>query len=307
MPKIDLNRSIEINASPDKVFKALNDFNHWPAWSPWLILEPETIVKVAPDAKYYEWEGSRIGSGNMRITSEVENKSLDLDLTFLKPWKSTAKVRFELAPTSDGTKLTWFMDSSLPFFMFWMKKMMLGFIGMDYERGLNLLKDYVEDGGVHSKLDFRGEQALSKVQYIGVHGHSTIDSIDQDMKRDFGRLGEFFEGKKDIMAGKMFSIYHKWDFANGKVEYTSAIPVNAVPNDLPSGFKAGEIPATKVYTLRHTGPYKHLGNAWSAMHNMHRAKAIKIVKGIPPFEEYVSMPGKVPDNELITDIHFAVK
>ncbi|KYG75441.1 SRPBCC family protein [Roseivirga echinicomitans] len=307
MPKIELNRSIEINESPDKVFKALNDFNHWPAWSPWLILEPETVVKVAPDAKYYEWEGKRIGSGNMRITSEVKNKSLYLDLTFLKPWKSKAKVRFELAPISGGTQLTWFMDSSLPFFMFWMKKMMLGFIGMDYERGLNLLKDYVEDGEVHSKLDFRGEQALSKVQYIGIHSHSTIDTIDQDMKRDFGKLWEYFKDKEDMIAGKMFSIYQKWDFANGKVEYTSGIPVSAVLHDLPSEFKVSEIPATKVYTLRHIGPYKHLGNAWSAMHNMHRAKAIKTEKRIPPFEEYVSMPGKVPDNELVTDVHFPVK
>tara|TARA_R110000796_G_scaffold77585_1_gene173413 strand:+ start:141875 stop:142798 length:924 start_codon:yes stop_codon:yes gene_type:complete len=307
MPKIELNRSIEINASPDKVFKVLNDFNHWSAWSPWLILEPETVVKVAPDAKYYEWEGNRIGSGNMRITSEVENKSLNLDLTFLKPWKSKAKVRFELISTSDGTKLTWFMDSSLPFFMFWMKKMMLGFIGMDYERGLNLLKDYVEDGEVHSKLEFVGEQSLSKIQYIGIHSHSTITDIDQDMKRDFGKLGEFISGKEDIISGKMFSIYHKWDFANGKVEYTSGLAVKSVPNDLPSEFKVGEIPATKVYTLRHTGPYKHLGNAWSAMYNMHRAKAINIVKGIHPFEEYVNVPGQVPENELITDIKFAVK
>lgn len=307
MPKIELNRSIEINASPDKVFKVLNDFNHWSAWSPWLILEPETVVKVAPDAKYYEWEGNRIGSGNMRITSEVENKSLNLDLTFLKPWKSKAKVRFELISTSDGTKLTWFMDSSLPFFMFWMKKMMLGFIGMDYERGLNLLKDYVEDGEVHSKLEFVGEQSLSKIQYIGIHSHSTITDIDQDMKRDFGKLGEFISGKEDIISGKMFSIYHKWDFANGKVEYTSGLAVKSVPNDLSSEFKVGEIPATKVYTLRHTGPYKHLGNAWSAMYNMHRAKAINIVKGIHPFEEYVNVPGQVLENELITDIKFAVK
>lgn len=307
MPKINLHRSIDINAPADKVFKTLNDFNHWSAWSPWLILEPETVVKVAPDSKYYEWEGERIGSGNMRIINEVEDKSLDLDLTFLKPWKSTAKVRFELEPTSSGTKLTWYMDSSLLFFMFWMKKMMLGFIGMDYERGLNLLKDYIEDGQIHSKLDFIGEQPFNKVQYIGIRSHSTVSTIDQDMKRDFGKLGEFFNGKGDIVAGKMFSIYHKWDFANGKVEYTSGIAVNSIPNDMPSGFIVGEIPEMKVYALRHIGPYRHLGNAWSAMYNLHRAKVIKTVKGIHPFEEYVNMPGEVSDNELITDIRFAVK
>ena len=33
-------------------------------------------------------------------------------------------------------ELTWTMDSSLPFFLFWMKKSMEGFIGMDYDPGL---------------------------------------------------------------------------------------------------------------------------------------------------------------------------
>lgn len=167
MPKIELNRSIEINASPEKVFKALNDLNQWRIWSPWLILEPETKVTVSDDTKYYEWDGKRIGAGNMQITSEVKNQSVNLDLTFLKPWKSKAKVRFELKGIGDHTEVTWFMDSSLPFFMFWMKKMMMGFIGMDYERGLNLLKDFVEEGEVYSKLEFIGEESFPKNTVFG--------------------------------------------------------------------------------------------------------------------------------------------
>ena len=65
-----------------------------------------------------------VGSGNMNVTAENAPQSIDYDLTFLKPWKSRAKVRFELERKGDGTKTTWFMESSLPFFMFWMKKMM---------------------------------------------------------------------------------------------------------------------------------------------------------------------------------------
>lgn len=127
------------------------------------------------------------------------------------------------------------------------------------------------------------------------------------MKGDFTRLEGFIKGKEDIISGKMFSIYHKWDFASGKVEYTSGIPVRTIPNAVPAELKVGEIPATKVYTLRHNGPYKHLGNAWSAMYNMHRAKAIKVVKGIHPFEVYENKPGEVPDKDLITKINFAVQ
>ena len=102
MPQIQVSRSIKIGAPVEKVFSVVSDFNQWTPWSPWLIMEPEATVNVAPDAQYYEWNGKRVGSGNMRITGQDANKSVDYDLTFLTPWKSTAKVRFEL--TADGEK-----------------------------------------------------------------------------------------------------------------------------------------------------------------------------------------------------------
>lgn len=308
MPKINLHRSVLIQAPVEKVFTILNDFNHWRAWSPWLILEPETKVKVADDAKYYEWEGQRVGSGNMKITSETANQSLNLDLTFLKPWKSTAKVRFELKPIEgEKTEVTWFMDTSLPFFMFWMKSMMEAWIGMDYERGLALLKDYAEDGEAHSKLGFTGVSDYPGCQYVGVKSSCTIPNLDSRMKEDFEKLWTYMGNHKDLLAGDAFSIYHKWEMVKKQVEYTAAIPVNSAPSDLPSGVFAGSMPQTSVYTVTHTGPYHHLGNAWSAMFNLERSKAFKKNKKIHPFEVYRNYPGEVPDNELIAEVKFAIK
>ncbi len=307
MPKMHIKKSVTIDAPVEKVYTTLNDFNHWTAWSPWLIMEPEAKVKVADDAKSYEWNGDRVGSGNMHVTNEDENKSIDYDLTFLKPWKSTAKVRFELLGKGEQTEVSWFMDSSLPFFMFWMKKMMEAFVGMDYERGLAMLKDYVEDGEVHSKLDFKGTSSYQGCKYIGIKTACTIDTVGPSMQEDFGKLSKFMDDHKDLISGPAFSIYHKWDMVKRTVEYTSGIPVSAVPDNLPSGIISGEIPATQVYTLGHIGPYAHLGNAWTTLYNMERGKTFKTNKKIHPFETYLNMPGEVPDNELITEVHFPVK
>jgi hypothetical protein len=153
MPKINVTRSATINSSIDNVYTKLNDFNHWTKWSPWLIMEKGVKVNISDDAKYYEWKGDRVGEGNMNISLEDGSNSIEYDLTFLKPWKSEAKVKFLLSDNNNRTAVTWSMDSKLPFFMFWMKNMMEGFIGMDYERGLNMLKDYIEEGEVKSKLD----------------------------------------------------------------------------------------------------------------------------------------------------------
>lgn len=307
MPKLTVNRSITIQAPAEKIFDKVSDFNHWQPWSPWLIQEPGVKVTVAEDSKYYEWEGDRVGAGNMTVTNEVANESVDYDLMFLKPWKSKAKVRFELKPDGDNTRVTWYMDSSLPFFMFWMKKMTEAFIGMDYERGLNLLKDYVEDGKVHSALDFRGASNFPGTKYIGVRRTCTKQAMPDAMKEDFGKIFSALEGKDGGEVGNGLTIYHKWNMVKDEIEYTAAIQVSKVPEGLPSGVAAGEIPATSTHQLGHTGPYMHLGNAWSTLYGMQRAKVFKQNKKINPFEVYENRPGEVSDNELVTVVNFPTK
>ena len=307
MPKTHVSKSIEIQAPPEKVFNTLNNFNHWSPWSPWLICEPEAMVKVAEDAKFYEWEGKRIGSGNMQITAENPHSTIDYDLMFLKPWKSKAKVRFKLIPEGEHTRATWIMDSSLPFFMFWMKRSMEAFIGMDFDRGLNMLKEYIEDGEVKSELKFVGKGSYPGCNYVGIKRDCTVSEVGKLMSADFDQLKDLAHANEGSLAGEPFSIYHKWDPVKQRVSYTAGFPVDNLPQNLPAGMITGSIPATETYTLRHIGPYQHLGNAWTTLMMMQRGKEFKPKKGFHPFETYVNSPEEVPASELITDIHFAVK
>ena len=124
MPKMNIDKSIVIDKPISEVYSTIRDFNKWTAWSPWIITDPEAKVTVAADNNSYEWVGPVTGEGNMKITSEKENERIDIDLTFLKPWKSEAKVWFIFKDEGGSTKVNWGMDSSLPFFLFWMKNMM---------------------------------------------------------------------------------------------------------------------------------------------------------------------------------------
>ncbi len=306
MPKMNIRRSIEINAPREKVYKTLNDFHHWSAWSPWLMAEPEAKVDVREDGKYYKWDGNRVGSGEMTLVGESPNK-IDYDLTFLKPWKSKSQVKFLLDENNDQTNVTWTMDSSLPFFMFWMKKSMEAFVGFDYERGLNMLKEYIEKGNINSKLDFKGKSEFPGCKYIGISRTTTIPQVGKAMETDFGKIWEFMGDKHNNIGGSPFSIYHKWDMVKKNVEYTSGVPVKEVPSELPNGFISGSMPNGSIYTIRHIGAYQHLGNAWSTLYSMQRNKELKPVKGRHPFESYANNPGEVDEKDLITDINFFVK
>lgn len=306
MSKMHIERSIDIDASVEKVFQVLNDFNQWAVWSPWLLMDEHPNVRVSKDAKFYEWEGKRTGSGKMQIISEEENKTVEIDLNFLKPWKSQADVRFEVAPNADGSKVTWFMDSGWPFYLFFMKKMMMAYVGADYERGLDMLKAYVETGTVPSKLEFKGESIYQGCNYVGIKTTCSIDDVGSRMESDFGKLMEY-EANNSVAIAEGFSIYHKWDLVKNLVSYSCAIPVKEAPSDLPSTMVKGSIPMTRIYTIRHVGRYQHLGNAWATFYSMHRGKEIKVIKGIHPFEIYRNNPREVDEKDLITDVNFAIK
>ena len=306
MPAMNVSRSIELNASTESVFNTLNNLHTWSSWSPWLIMEPGVEVDVSEDGKYYEWNGDRVGSGNMKITGEKKNKEILYDLNFLKPLKSEAKVTFKISPKGEGSNVTWTMESAMPWYMFWMTGMMEGYISMDYDRGLNLLKDYIEKGELHSKLEFKGIENFSGTKYLGIKKTTSFDELGDVMKDDFGTLYHYLKELEGISNGKAFSIYHKWKVGKKEATFTSCIGVYTVPDNLPEGITAGEIPETGIYTLRHIGPYHHVGNAWSTLYSMQRGKEFKLNKKVDPFEVYVSDPEKTDPKDIITDVCFPV-
>ena len=307
MPKMEIKRSKVINAPIDKVYNIVSNLGEWQKWSPWLIMEPEAKVEVRDDQKYYTWDGQRVGSGEMQITSENGGDEIAYDLTFLKPWKSKAKVGMHLKSVAEGTQVNWTMDSSLPWFMFWMKKMMEAYVGSDYERGLNLLKDYAENGAVHSKINHLGTGTYPGCNYIAITRNCSMDEVSHVMEADFNRLMDFANTNPGFRPQDALSIYHKWNFKNKRVKYTAAVPYDQEPGNLPEGISKGKIPEIKTYTVEHVGPYQHLGNAWSTLYAMHRNKEFKPVRNIHPFETYGNNPKDTAPKDLITRIHFAVK
>lgn len=307
MPKMHVITSIIIEKPVDAVYSILNDFNHWSAWSPWLIIEKNVKVNVSDNNKFYEWEGDLVGSGNMQIVSEEVNKSIDIDLTFLKPWKSKAKVKLELKKVGENTEVNWIMDSKLPFFLFFMTKMMTTFIRMDFERGLNLLKDYIEDGKVHSQLEFPGIESYEGCNYVGIKSTCGVYEISEKMRSDFEKLMSYFGDKQENISGAPMTIYHVWNPVKNIVEYTCCVPVkNSNVDNLPSGFVLGQLPKQNIHIVEHTGPYHHLGNAWSAQVSRERAKKFKKNKKAYPFEVYLNSPKDTDKMELKTNICFPI-
>jgi hypothetical protein len=180
---------------------------------------------------------------------------------------------------------------------------MEAYIGMDYERGLNMLKQYIEEGKVDTKLEFFGVQKVEGCNYIGIRASTSMKDMPNSMGGNFATL---FDVAQDKMNGVYFSQYHKFDMVKNQVEYTAGVAVSEFPESLPDGVSKSNLPALNLQTVRHTGWYDYLGNPWSAAQMMIRGKEFKPKKGIHPLEFYINNPQDVKKEDLITDVCFAV-
>lgn len=307
MPKVSVRKSIVIDAPLEKVYEFVRNFKEWPAWSPWLITDPECKVSYADDGGQYTWEGDVVGAGEMSILSEEKPNEIVYQLTFLKPFKSQAGVAMNFALKGGGIEVAWSMDSKLPFFLFFMRPMMTAIIGMDYERGLRMLKELLETGSAGSKLEFPGEEAMPAQDYVGLRSAASIAEMGEAMEYDMKKLHDWVAANEVELAGTPFTIYHQWNPTKATTEYTLGFPLGKPLDSLPDGFVAGERPACRAFSIKHTGSYCHLGNAWSSGINRARNKVFRQSKTIAPFEIYENSPAEVSEEELETTVYFPLR
>ncbi|NRA46208.1 MAG: SRPBCC family protein [Oligoflexales bacterium] len=302
-----LSRSTKIDLPIQDVFKMVGDFATWKAWSPWLCQEPECPVQISGSplerGHKQKWDGKRIGAGEMFLVDLKADQLLTYELNFTKPWKSKSDVSFEFIAEGASTILTWKMKGTVPIFLFFLRKMMASFVGADYERGLSMLKEFLETGKVLSETKFRGVVSRDGFHYYGIHRNCQLTQIGPAMEEDFTKLHKLIEAKKIPDPEFVCSIYHKFDMVGGRCEYTCGFAYqNPIETDSQDNIDHGRVEAHHAIQVDHKGSYKHLGNAWVTAYSCQRSDRKKILKGIHPYEIYLNEPGKVPDAELETQV-----
>ena len=307
--KFNVDRSTTINTSVTKVKKLVEDFKHWSKWSPWTIAEPDCDIQVKGKAgtvsHEMSWDGAIIGAGKMTLTKATDNR-FDYELEFLKPYKSTARTSFIFKSDMKKTTVTWTMEGNMPFFMFFMIPMMKGWISMDYDRGLRMLKALSEDGKINAKTTNKGVVELEGFSYVGLQKTVSMDQIGPIMQKDFDKLIKDVVMTHKKSAKHWVALYPKFDMKSMIMTYIAAVSDEELDGiDLGSDYVRGSIENGRALEIYHKGSYDFLGNAWSMGMMYLRAKKIK-QNGIP-FEQYWNSPKEVKPEKLETSVFFPVR
>ncbi len=145
-----VQRTVLINAPPDKVFPLINDIKAWNVWSPYEKKDPAMKrmygAVTAGKGATYAWDGDKnVGQGRIEMIESGPQKIV-IKLDFLKPFEAHNMGEFLLEPKGDSTSVTWATYGPSPY----ISKVVGTFIniddmiGRDFEKGLADLKAAAE-------------------------------------------------------------------------------------------------------------------------------------------------------------------
>jgi hypothetical protein len=147
--KFELERSVQINASPDVVMAEVSDFRRWDAWSTWSKMDPEMENTYSGEAGMVghsnTWKSAKVGNGTQTIVA-ISPLNMATELIFTD-WDGISKTEFRLQPDGAVTTVTWTMDGSPIAFPVRGLMVILGMqksLEKDYESGLAGLKKTIE-------------------------------------------------------------------------------------------------------------------------------------------------------------------
>lgn len=305
-----VSQSIEIDAPQEKVFELVQDFKNWNTWSPWYKYQKDAENNLqglgTKVGDIISWAGDLIGDGELEHQEINSPNSILQHVRFTKPFKSTASVKFFFTQSKGKTTVTWEMHGGFPRLLFFMKKQIVAMISQDYKRGLIMLKSLVETGKVKTDTLIKEVITTPKIFYVGITKTQSIEEMQNSMGVLFEKIWNTLAEKKIECVGNPFSSYHTMDFVNQRVHYTVCFPVEEKDMFSEGQIISGVQESTKVFEVEHFGSFKYLGNSWSAGMN-YVIKKLKWNKKISPWEEYISDPAKIPEDELQTRILIPVK
>ncbi|WP_295637703.1 SRPBCC family protein [uncultured Methylibium sp.] len=146
-----VQRSLTIQAPPEKIFPLIDDLKGFASWSPYEKKDPAMKRSFAGPAAgpgaTYAWDGNKdIGQGSLAITESQSPSRVLMRLDFLRPFEAHNFAEFTLVPRGSATEVTWAMYGPSPYIS---KVMGLVFdfdtmVGKDFEAGLADLKAAAE-------------------------------------------------------------------------------------------------------------------------------------------------------------------
>lgn len=148
--RLQVARSVDIAAAPERVYGYVAGFGRYNDWSPWAGLDPDAQFTLSGPAEgpgaRMAWSSKlpQVGSGSQEVVAADPPREVTVRLVF--EGQGEARSTLRLGPAGPGTRVTWSLDMGLGMnpLRRWIGFFVDDSVGADYRRGLERLKQLVE-------------------------------------------------------------------------------------------------------------------------------------------------------------------
>lgn len=322
--KLSVERSTVIGASKLAVFEAVSNLDNFNKFSPWHDIDPNTRYEysdkrsgVGATMKWFS-EHKDVGNGKQRVTKVIGAERIEMELEF-DSWDGVSSSWYDIAEVANGTQVTWGYsgDVSKPFFIRFLSPMIKGQLETAYDNGLSNLKALLENksGGLAPPTPAKPmvppvitHETVQAQTIVYTRGRSSFASNDiaQNLAKAYQQVMTFINTHSITTAGMPLALDTSESNPPALYVFEAGIPV---ADDTPEFLANETIGIKKTYAGQvikaiHTGPYTQLPKVYEAVDAFIGENQIS-TSG-PSWEHYVSDPGHVAEDELITHIFVPV-
>jgi len=310
--KMNIKRSVVINAPQEVVFENISSQHNLHKWYPWDRKDPNIKLTFEGQegavGETSKWESEVVGQGDQTITAIEPGKQVNTHIHFIKPWDSQADGIFIVNDTAGATKVTRELQSAMPrpmnimgLFMDMDKA-----VGKDFEEGLGYLKELSEKEAMNVEKKYRGfdisEKMMEAKTYVGKKGTVAFKDIAKFYGDNLPKIGEAVQREKLEVTGAPSGIYYTYDTVKMTTDMAAVFPVKEVKSPL-TGWDVINVPAGKAVELDYYGNYDKMQNAYDAIEDYLEEKGLKSKS--MSVEEYVTDPMTEKDTaKWVTKIYY---
>jgi effector-binding domain-containing protein len=306
--KVEVSRSISINAPAEYSYEEVDKLENWNKWSYWNTQDPAMQISYGDKrmgaGAFYAWVSNDMGNGKLTITESVPFQTIKVDLDFMED--GIAKSWYNFDADGDATKLTmnFLADMGVNPLMRWVGVLMVKpEINRAFDYNLHKLKVLAE-----SKPTFTikiMEETVPSLSYVGIrHTMSPQDpaAVGAQMNKMFTELTTMLKRAKVAVKGNAFCMYPSYN--EESMEFVCALPVDSKAK-LPSSYKLERISRCKAVKGIHVGNYSTLESSHAQVMKYMEFRS-RDLNG-SPWEVYVTGPSSDPDpSKWITEIYYPI-
>jgi effector-binding domain-containing protein len=249
---VSITQETKINAKSQIVFRQVNNFANWKAWSPFESDSTMVDTFSGPEqgvGASRSWDGEESGAGSMTILESDPYLYIRNKIKFEPDGGGVGIWNF--AATDEGTKVSWNIHIlDLGYFGRWFGLFAKYSLKPTMKDGLEKLKEVAEAMPEPPKVK---KIIMDPKPTLVIFDSAKMDGMDEMFERNYVELMAYVKRMNIPVTGMQFAVYHNWNPA-GYTKISCGVPVDKEYKGK-GRVKPFELPGGEAVFARHIGGY----------------------------------------------------